>query len=58
MIVDLITGARPNFMKVAALFAVAKQFPALTLRLIHTGQHADPNMSDVFLQELGLHEPA
>jgi len=58
MIVDLITGARPNFMKVAALFAVAKQFPALTLRLIHTGQHADPNMSDVFLQELGLPEPA
>lgn len=57
MIIDVIAGARPNFMKVAALFAVADRYPALTLRLIHTGQHYDANMSDVFFQELELPEP-
>lgn len=57
MIVDVIAGARPNFMKVAALFAVADRFPSLQLRLIHTGQHYDANMSDVFLDELGLPMP-
>ncbi len=57
MIVDVIAGARPNFMKVAALFEAAPAFPTLTLRLIHTGQHYDANMSDVFLQELNLPEP-
>ena len=58
MIVDVIAGARPNFMKVAALFAVASDFPTLQLRLIHTGQHYDENMSGVFLQELELPQPA
>jgi UDP-N-acetylglucosamine 2-epimerase (non-hydrolysing) len=58
MLIDVIAGARPNFMKVAALFAVADQFPALRLRLIQAGQHTDPNMSDRFLNELGLPEPA
>jgi len=57
MILDVIAGARPNFMKVAALFAAAPTFPTLTLRLIHTGQHYDENMSGVFLQELNLPEP-
>lgn len=56
--IDVIVGARPNFMKVAALFAVADQFPSLELRLIHTGQHYDAAMSDVFFSELGLPEPA
>lgn len=55
--VDVIVGARPNFMKVAALFAVADLFPFLELRLIHTGQHYDEAMSDVFFRELGLPEP-
>jgi UDP-N-acetylglucosamine 2-epimerase (non-hydrolysing) len=57
MIIDVIAGARPNFMKVAALFAVAEQFPNLSLRLIHTGQHYDANMSDVFFSDLGLPQP-
>jgi UDP-N-acetylglucosamine 2-epimerase (non-hydrolysing) len=57
MQVDVIAGARPNFMKVAALFAIAADFPTLTLRFVHTGQHYDFKMSDVFLQELGLPEP-
>lgn len=57
MIIDVIAGARPNFMKAAALFAVAHQYPTLTLRLVHTGQHYDANMSDVFFRDLELPEP-
>lgn len=57
-IIDIIAGARPNFMKVAALFAVAPKFPSLDLRLVHTGQHYDKAMSDVFFHDLGLPEPA
>lgn len=56
-IIDVIAGARPNFVKVAALFAVAQDFPNQELRLIHTGQHYDYSMSGVFLDELGLPEP-
>ncbi len=44
-------------MKVAALFAVSGKFPELQLRLIHTGQHYDPIMSDIFLRELGIPDP-
>lgn len=55
--IDIIVGARPNFMKVAALFAIADEFPSIELRLIHTGQHYDEAMSGVFLKELGLPEP-
>ena len=58
MIVDVIAGARPNFMKVAALFVRAGEFPALDLRLVHTGQHYDAVMSDVFLRELSLPVPS
>ncbi len=55
--VDLIAGARPNFMKAAAICTVASQFPQLMLRLVHTGQHYDEAMSDVFFKELGLPQP-
>ncbi len=57
MIIDMIAGARPNFMKIAALYAVAHEFPSLKLRFVHTGQHYDFKMSDIFLQQLGLPEP-
>src|SRR5690348_14590316 len=58
MLIDIIAGARPNFMKVAALFAIADQYPQLMLRLVHTGQHYDANMSDIFFRDLNLPEPA
>ncbi|NWF68272.1 MAG: UDP-N-acetylglucosamine 2-epimerase (non-hydrolyzing) [Chloroflexi bacterium] len=57
MIIDVIAGARPNFMKIAALYAVAQEFPALQLRFIHTGQHYDFKMSDAIIQQLRLPEP-
>jgi len=55
--IDIIVGARPNFMKVAALFNVASEFPQCDLRLIHTGQHYDECMSAIFLEEFGLPIP-
>lgn len=55
--IDVIAGARPNFMKIAALFAVASEFPDLRLRLVHTGQHYDAAMSDIFMNELNIPEP-
>lgn len=55
---DVVVGARPNFMKAAALFRAAGAFPSLQLRLVQTGQHAAPEMSDVFLADLGLPIPA
>ncbi|WP_456697031.1 non-hydrolyzing UDP-N-acetylglucosamine 2-epimerase [Aeromicrobium sp. P5_D10] len=51
-----VTGARPNFPKAAP---VIKALDALGVRqvLVHTGQHYDPVMSEVFFQQLGLPEP-
>ena len=48
-----VVGARPQFIK-AAIVSSALQRAGLTERLIHTGQHYDDNMSDVFFRELGL----
>lgn len=56
-IIDVIAGARPNFMKIAALFSVKEDFPGLELRFIHTGQHYDETMSEIFLKELNLPQP-
>jgi len=54
--IDLVAGTRPNFMKVAPIWREleARGIPA---RLIHTGQHFDPAMSDVFFRDLGLPSP-
>jgi UDP-N-acetylglucosamine 2-epimerase (non-hydrolysing) len=54
----LIAAARPNFMKVAPLWrAMAARPESLQPLLIHTGQHYDHNMSDVFFEDLGLPTP-
>jgi UDP-N-acetylglucosamine 2-epimerase (non-hydrolysing) len=61
MLIDLIAGARPNFMKIAAiidaLHAAEKRGSALRYRLVHTGQHYDRNMSGSFFEQLGIPEP-
>jgi UDP-N-acetylglucosamine 2-epimerase (non-hydrolysing) len=58
MRVDLIAAARPNFMKVAPLYlALRKEEAWCTVRLVHTGQHYDANMSDAFFKDLGLDHP-
>ncbi len=54
----LIAAARPNFMKVAPLWrALEEGSDSLQPILIHTGQHYDKNMSDVFFEDLGLPTP-
>jgi UDP-N-acetylglucosamine 2-epimerase (non-hydrolysing) len=52
-----IVGARPNFMKVAPVHRALGLQPKVCQTLIHTGQHYDANMSDVFFEQLGLPKP-
>lgn len=52
-----IVGARPNFMKIAPLLRAAQKYPRLKMRLIHTGQHYDYNMSKTFFNDLSLPKP-
>src|SRR5712692_8425000 len=55
--IHLIAAARPNFMKVAPLLHALKKTDWCRPVLVHTGQHYDPQMSDVFLRQLGLPAP-
>jgi UDP-N-acetylglucosamine 2-epimerase (non-hydrolysing) len=52
-----IVGARPNFMKVAPLAWAAARRDDVVIDIVHTGQHYDRNMSDLFFEELGIPEP-
>ncbi|MEE9166767.1 MAG: UDP-N-acetylglucosamine 2-epimerase (non-hydrolyzing) [Candidatus Neomarinimicrobiota bacterium] len=52
-----VVGARPNFMKVTPVWrAISKRLSTRQI-LVHTGQHYDVNMSEVFFTDLGLPEP-
>lgn len=61
MLIDLIVGARPNFIKIAPLIdaikEAASQGNAIDFRLIHTGQHYDTNMSGSFFKQLDIPQP-
>ena len=61
MLITLIAGARPNFMKIAPLIKAIQAAEAagkdIHYRLVHTGQHYDKNMSDTFFEELGIPMP-
>ncbi len=57
MKVLLVAGARPNFMKIAPLFRVARTLEGVTCRIVHTGQHYDYAMSQAFFHDLELPEP-
>lgn len=52
-----VVGARPNFVKAAPLVAEYELYPDIDSLLVHTGQHNDAAMSDVFFEELGIPEP-
>ncbi|MEQ9105362.1 MAG: UDP-N-acetylglucosamine 2-epimerase (non-hydrolyzing) [Rhodothermales bacterium] len=52
-----VVGARPNFMKVAALDAAFRTQSAIRHSIVHTGQHYDEKMSDIFFREMALPEP-
>lgn len=54
--IHLIGGARPNFMKIAAISRAFEKHD-INYEIVHTGQHYDYNMNDVFFKEFGLKEP-
>jgi UDP-N-acetylglucosamine 2-epimerase (non-hydrolysing) len=57
MKIHLIAAARPNFMKIAPLYHALKKKSWADPKIVHTGQHYDLNMSDVFFTDLNLPEP-
>jgi UDP-N-acetylglucosamine 2-epimerase (non-hydrolysing) len=57
MKIHLIAAARPNFMKIAPLYHALKSEKWAQPVIVHTGQHYDLNMSDVFFKDLGMPEP-
>jgi hypothetical protein len=52
-----VVGARPNFMKVAPVMAALARRHGVVQVLVHTGQHYDAKMSNVFFHQLGIPEP-
>jgi UDP-N-acetylglucosamine 2-epimerase (non-hydrolysing) len=55
--VHLIAGARPNFMKVAPIVRAMLADGHLAFKIVHTGQHYDREMSEVFFEELEIPNP-
>lgn len=53
----LVAGARPNFMKIAPIVRAIQARGGLEYQIIHTGQHYDREMNEVFFEELGIPEP-
>src|ERR1051326_8844602 len=52
-----IVGARPNFMKAAPVIEALASQPAVEQRWVHTGQHYDAAMSEIFFDQLGMPRP-
>jgi UDP-N-acetylglucosamine 2-epimerase (non-hydrolysing) len=50
----IIVGTRPNFIKVTQFKRVARNFPGLEFVIVHTGQHFDERMADVFFRQFNL----
>ena len=53
----LVAGARPNFMKIAPIVRALQAHGGLAFKIIHTGQHYDRDMNEVFFEELGIPQP-
>jgi UDP-N-acetylglucosamine 2-epimerase (non-hydrolysing) len=56
-VVLCVVGARPNFVKIAPVMTAIAQDGRLTAKLVHTGQHYDPDMNDQFFIDLGIPRP-
>ena len=52
-----IVGARPNFLKIGPLMEAYRRHKDIEPLLVHTGQHYDRNMSELFFRDLGIPEP-
>jgi UDP-N-acetylglucosamine 2-epimerase (non-hydrolysing) len=57
MLICHVVGARPNFMKAAPVIRALRRVHNTRQLLVHTGQHYDANMSDVFFQQLDMPSP-
>lgn len=61
MLITIVAGARPNFMKIAPIIKAIKlaqsEGKEITYRLVHTGQHYDKKMSGDFFEQLGIPAP-
>src|SRR5688500_3662531 len=55
--IHIVAGARPNFMKIAPIVRALRADGRLDYRLVHTGQHHDREMNEVFFEELGIPAP-
>lgn len=56
-LLHLVAGARPNFMKIAPLVRALQADGRLEFKIVHTGQHYDREMNEVFFEELGIPQP-
>ncbi|AKK30258.1 non-hydrolyzing UDP-N-acetylglucosamine 2-epimerase [Mycobacterium sp. EPa45] len=56
-LIYLVVGARPNFMKIAPVVRAIEKRGDLDYQIVHTGQHYDREMNDVFFEELGIPAP-
>lgn len=54
---DLVAGARPNFVKLAPVVRALAKSGSVDFRIVHTGQHYDFSMDGVFFKELGIPDP-
>jgi UDP-N-acetylglucosamine 2-epimerase (non-hydrolysing) len=57
MLVFLVAGARPNFMKIAPIYRASLAYSDVDCRIIHTGQHYDYQMSQAFFEDLEIPKP-
>jgi UDP-N-acetylglucosamine 2-epimerase (non-hydrolysing) len=55
--ISLIVGTRPNFVKAAPLLSALRRDGSFLVRLVHTGQHFDKSMSQVFFEQLQMPKP-
>ncbi len=55
--IHLVAGARPNFMKIAPIVRALQADGRLAWKIVHTGQHYDRDMNEVFFEELGIPQP-
>jgi UDP-N-acetylglucosamine 2-epimerase (non-hydrolysing) len=50
----IVVGTRPNFIKVTQFRSASQEYPGMDIRIVHTGQHYDSKMADVFFEQFGL----
>lgn len=57
MKIAFVVGARPNFIKISPVLRAIQSYPSIKPLLVHTNQHYDAKMSDIFFRDLGIPEP-